>query len=161
MFYFHKLVYGNLTGWEMQERFRACASVSYRWLLYPCKTETQKEQRTKFPTWTTRRQTCWLQRIPGRGKGLHSPSTPRAQERVILSLAPCHSDAGRCQGKRAVHRPWDRASTILPLLAWLHAEPAVPRSLTEGSQATPLSRCCLSCVLLSIGVSPQVARKKQ
>lgn len=39
-------------------------------------------------------QVYWLQGIPGGGKGLCSPS------RSSPAWAPCHLDAGRCQGER-------------------------------------------------------------
>lgn len=133
--------------------------LSYRWLLYPWKTEMQEEQQTEFPTWMTHGQMYWLQRVPGGRQGL--ALAERAVSGSSSSWAPCHSHTGRCQGERAAHGPRDSAGSVLPLLAQLPTKTAVQQSPTGGPWATPLSCSCLSRALLSTGVPPQVAAKKQ
>lgn len=99
-FYFHKLIYWNLTGWEIQERFRACASVSYRWLLISLKYKDTK----RAMNWIPNLDDPWADVVAT----MHPwwrPGLVLAERAASWGAGPspawalCHSDAGRCQGE--------------------------------------------------------------
>lgn len=148
-----KLIYWNLTGWEIQERLRACASVSYRLSL-------------KYKD--TKRATNWIPNLDDPCADVVTTVHPRWRLGLVPAERAASWGAGPCQpGHRAMQTQvgarvrWESSTGSARQRGHRPAFPCTAPRRAPSAAIADRGRSCLFRVLLSTGDSPQLAREKQ